>query len=336
MRKILAFMVLTVLLFTLSIYGEKVATLKELLKPSTQFAVDDTQIYVPENASVLIFSKKDYKLVKKFGSAGEGPQEFKVIPQVPLAVSLSNDKLLVNSFFKVSYFSKKGEFIKALKVQSPGMQFQEFGDNFIGISEIRVNKIIYYVANLYDSNLKKIKEIYKTKHKFQGAGNGLNVVQKIFNVAVFNGNKIILPGEDDATLDILDKDLTKFFSIKIEQEKIKIDQAYKDMAVAYLERIFKNRVQMFKPFKFPEYFPAIANFFIESDTLYISTHEKKNGSTKFITYDMNGKLKKQVFIPIKYQNRIRPFPISIYKDTLYQIFENEETEEWELHLTEIK
>jgi hypothetical protein len=58
-KKFMMLVVITTILFGWAIYGEKVATLPELMKPSVSFAVDETQIYVPEGATVFIYSKKD-------------------------------------------------------------------------------------------------------------------------------------------------------------------------------------------------------------------------------------------------------------------------------------
>jgi len=81
-------------------------------------AVDDTQLYVTQEASVFIYSLKDFKLVKKFGSAGQGPQEFFLVPTVPLTIDVQMDQIIAVSIRKVSYFTKQGEFIKEVKMKS--------------------------------------------------------------------------------------------------------------------------------------------------------------------------------------------------------------------------
>jgi uncharacterized protein YlbG (UPF0298 family) len=70
---------------------------------------------VTQEATVFIYSLKDFKLVKKFGKAGEGPREFRILPQLPLNIDARTDQIIVNSFGKVSYFTKQGEFIKEVK-----------------------------------------------------------------------------------------------------------------------------------------------------------------------------------------------------------------------------
>jgi hypothetical protein len=96
----------------------------------------------------------------------------------------------------------------------------------------------------------------------------------------------------------------------------------------------KNIIELLKPIKFPKYFPTIRAFFVEDDIIYIMTFKTVKGNYEFFTYDINGKFKKKITIPIKFQTEFTPYPITIYKQKLYQIVENEE-EEWELHMTEI-
>ncbi|MCP4213127.1 MAG: hypothetical protein GY765_00655 [bacterium] len=57
-------------------YATKTVPMPELMNPGNIF-VDNTQLYIVERATVIIYKKKDLTLVKKFGKEGEGPAEFK-------------------------------------------------------------------------------------------------------------------------------------------------------------------------------------------------------------------------------------------------------------------
>jgi len=54
----------------------RVVPLPEVVRP-TSLSVDDTQLYICEHEKISIYSIKDFKLIKKYGEKGEGPQEFK-------------------------------------------------------------------------------------------------------------------------------------------------------------------------------------------------------------------------------------------------------------------
>jgi hypothetical protein len=336
MLKHIIILILILIVFCFSGFAEKVAVLPELMKPKVM-AVDDTQLYVTEEASVYIYSLKVFELVKKFGKAGEGPQEFQVLPQVPLIIDVSTDRIIVNSFGKISYFTKQGEFIKEVKTKSLAVFLQPLGDNFLGMSAAAEDGVRYRTINLYDSELNKLKEIYRAKHDFQGPGSGLKILTKAFTFQAYK-DKILLPGKDDATVDIFDREMKKLFSIHLDQEKRKVDQKFKDTVIKRIETdpTTKNYFHLLKPIIFPDYFPTIAAFFVDDGTIYVMTWKIENSINEFFTYDMSGKFKKRLLIPIQYETELQPYPITINKGKLYQIVENEEEEVWEFHMSKIE
>ncbi len=335
MLKHIIILILIILVFCFSGYAAKVAVLPELMKPKVM-AVDDNQLYVTEEAVVFIYSLKDFKLVKKFGRAGQGPQEFQVLPQLPLVIDVSTDRIIANSFGKISYFTKQGEFINEVKTKSLAFLFQALGDGFLGMSVTTQDGERYRTINLYDPELNKLKEIYRAKDDFQ-LGQGLKVLTKPFIYQAYE-NKILLPGNDDATIDVFDKEMKKLFSVHLDLEKRKIDQKFKDSVINLIKTDprTKNYFEVLKPIIFPDYFPAIARFFVDDNTIYVMTWKIENSINEFFTYDMSGKFKKRLLVPIRYETELQPYPITINKGKLYQIVENEEEEVWEFHMSEIK
>jgi hypothetical protein len=338
MKKIIVVLFLVLSIFSVAIHGKKVAVLPELMKPVT-LAVDDTQLYVTEGASIYIYSLKEYNLLKKFGREGQGPQEFQVHPLIPLSLDVSTDKIIVFSILKVSYFTKKGEFIKEVRAKVFSAGLQPFGDRFLGSTQIQEENVRYKVVNLYDSKLDKLKELYRVKDNFQKVGQGLKVLEKSF---FYNGykNRILLPGKDDATVDVFkfDDEMKKLFSIRLDQKKIKIDRQFKEEMIEYFKTTpgLKEQYEVIKPILFPEYFPRIWIFFIESDTIYVLTWKRENNKIELFTYDMKGKFIKRQMVPIYHETPVKPYPLTVNKANLYQLAENEEEEEWELHMSEIK
>ena len=93
---------------------------------------------------------------------------------------------------------------------------------------------------------------------------------------------------------------------------------------------------MLKPLIFPDYFPVISDFFVDAGKIYVMTWKRENGSNEFFTYDMKGKIKNRLMIPIQYETDVSSYPTMVKKGHLYQLVENDEKEEWELHISEIK
>jgi hypothetical protein len=336
MIKNIIILILILLVFCFSGFAAKVAVLPELMKPKVM-AVDDTQLYVTEEASVYIYSLKDFQLVKKFGRAGQGPQEFHIVPTVPLTIDVQTDQIIAVSIRKVSYFTKQGEFIKEVKMKSMAFFLQPLGDRFLGLTEIAEDGVVYNTVNIYDLEINKLKEVYRVKKNFQGPGSGLKVLEKALTYQAYE-NKILLPGEDDATIDVFDQEMKKLLSIHLDQEKRKVDQKFKDAVINLLKTnpATKNYFEVLKPITFPDYFPTIRAFFVDDGMIYVMTYKMENNVNEFFTYDMSGKFKKRLLIPIRYETELQPYPITLNKGKLYQIVENEEKEVWEFHMSKIE
>ena len=328
--------VLVLSMFSLVIYGKKVSTLPELGKPR-HLTVDDTQLYVTESATIFIYSLKDFKLVKKFGKEGQGPQEFQTLPHVPLTVDVSTDRLIACSVRKISYFTKQGNYIKEVRAVNLALNLRLCGERFLGWSQAKTEGVTYNTINLFDSKLNKLREVFRIKDSYQGPGRGYEVLHKVFTYRIYD-NKILLPGNDDAIIDIFDSEMNKLLSIRLDQERIEVDQEFKNRLVKHFKTSseIKNIYPMLKPLIFPDYFPVISDFFVDDGTIYVMTWKRENGSNEFFTYDMKGKFEKRLMIPIRYETDLSSYPTMVKKGKLYQLVENDEKEEWELHVSEIK
>ena len=335
MRRHTITFLLVLLMFSFSIYGMKVTILTEIRQPKNM-AVDDTQLYVAESATVYIYSLEDFKLIKSFGRKGQGPQEFQTYPHIPITIDVSTDKLIVSSIRKISYFTKQGEFLKEVWALSLALYLQPLGDGFLGRSHVNYNGFNHAVVNIYDAKLNKLREVYKVKDPYQGPGRGYKVLDTVFVFRAYD-NKILVPGKNDASIDVFDRDLNKLFSVHLDQKKRKIDQKTRERLTHLIKTSpdTKDAYELIRPLSFPDYFPVIADFFVDDDTIYVMTWKKENGSNEFFTYDMKGKFKKRLLIPIKYETELNAYPTSIKKGKLYQLVENENKEEWEFHVSEI-
>ena len=334
-KRIILFM-LVFSMFSPVIWGKKVTTLRELRKPR-DLAVDDTQLYVTERATIFIYSLNDFKLVKKFGTEGQGPQEFQTLPHVPVTVDVSTDRLIVGSVRKITYFTKQGDYLREVRAVNLALNLRLCGDQFLGWSQAKKEGIIYNTITLFDSKLNKLKEVFRMKDSYQGPGRGYKVLHRVFTYRSYD-NKIILPGKDDATIDIFDNEMNKRLSIRLAQERIEVDSEFKNRLEKHFKTSpeIKNIYPMLKPLIFPDYFPVISDFFVDDGTLYVMTWKRENGCNEFFTYDMKGTFKKQLVIPIRYETELSPYPTMIKKGKLYQLVENEEKELWELWISEIK
>jgi hypothetical protein len=330
------------ILFVIFIIGNfilfgKIIPLPDLLKPIS-IQIDNSQIYITEGTSIYIYSLDDFKLVKKFGKEGEGPQEFKILPQLPLIINVSTNRIMVNSLGKVSYFTKNGDFIGEEKVKA-GFVFNllPLGKYLAGQGLTQEDNIRYRAINIYDREMNKIKEVCKAEDNFQGPGQGFKVVHTAFGHQTM-GNLLFVAQSKEFLINVYDQNGKELSSITMDYELVNMTQKDRDDIKNYIETdaSIKQFSEILKPIRYPDEFPAIFTMFSTEEKLYVMTWKRVNQQNEFFVFDTDGNLIKKSFLPLAYQNAILPSPFAIKNNKFYQLVENEENEEWELHINEIK
>jgi len=329
-------LLILLLFFSSIIWAAKVVPLPNLIDPGS-IVVDKDRIYITEKTAVCIYSLKDFKLIKKFGREGEGPQEFKVTRNNGIRIDVLPDYILVGSVGKLSYFTRDGEYKKEIKTGSEISWFKPLGNGFVGHKLEQEGDTIYNTINIYDANVKKIKEIYRQKFSFQ-LGKGVDPVDKGAPLFYITNNKILVD-DDKGVINVFDSSGNKLYGISHSYEKIKITKADEKRYHDFF-RTDPGRKQLYgflkNLMKFPTYFPSIRRYHVENQKVYVVTYKEENGKRELLIFDLKGKLLKQLMVPLAEKHVRDLFPYTTYKGTLYQLIENENTEVIELHITKIE
>lgn len=318
----------------------KIIPMQDLQKPEAVL-VDQTQLYVTEGVFIYIYSLKDFKLIKKIGQKGEGPQEFMLNPAFgPLTINVNTDDIFIESFGKVSWFAKDGTFKKEQKLPSPLILFlQPLGKNFVGMGFDQENQKAMRKLNLYDDKFSKVKEIHKVEHNLQ-QGKGLNVLQNPPLNVVYD-NKVFVAWENDILIEVFDTEINKLYTIKQDIERRPVTEKDKQDVIEFLKTSpsTKNYFELIKPINFPAYYPAMQSLFVTGDKIYAVTVNEQGKQTVVLVMDLKGKLLKQALITLTMDNPITPFPFTIHDGIYYQITETpgeDDEVSWNLQVTEIK
>ena len=265
---------------------------------------------------------------------GEGPREFKVdYPDNALRIDILPGNIVANSIRKVSYYTLDGGFVTEKIVPFYAKFLQPMGENYVGEIDILEDNITYKAFQLFNPDFEKIKEVYRQKHIVQRTKTKFVVGKEVTKCQVFK-DKIFISGKEGFAFDIYDKNGNLFHTFKQPYKKRKITDEDKKEIHELLKKAYgRERYETFKNWiKIVSEFPVIGDFLFDGQYVYVSTNKEKEGKLELFMFDLNGKLLKNIFLPIAKKDPFRPFPYDFYKGKLYQFIENEDSEMWELHI----
>jgi hypothetical protein len=300
-------------------------------------AVDRNNIYISDFPSIYIYSLDGYTFKKKFGKKGEGPREFLNYANI----TLFRDKMIINSVGKISFFTREGDFLKEKKLELVGSAFKPVGNHYGVYGFTQEDKVVYQTINVYDAGFKKVKEIYRYPGwlQLQGPKRGAYGVNHArFGMLVYEDKMVVMDMEDFKVY-VWHEKSDNLITIKQDYEKLKFTAADKNKYLDFfktdpnLRGFFENLRPLLT---FPDHYPPIRSFGVGDGKIFVITYEEKNGKSRFFIFNMNGEFIKTTFLPLKggmahYQN-----PYFFSNGKMYQLVENEDEEEWELHITEIE
>jgi len=98
---------------------------------------------------------------------------------------------------------------------------------------------------------------------------------------------------------------------------------------------FLNFFSFFDFFECPLFSFPLKFFLIADGKIYVQTFKREKNKSEFYIFDLDGKLIRKVMAPFRESELLCAYPYTIANGKIYQVTENEDTEEWELHIDEI-
>jgi hypothetical protein len=318
--------------YILAADGTGKVPLPDLVHP-LKVQIGKDRFVIGEKISVFIYSLSDFKLLKKFGKEGEGPGELK---NRITRLEIQPEYIFINSVGKVSYFSKDGRFIKELKTPAPDLRLKPFGNHFIGERMVTENNSLCISVDIYDGDVKKVMHVYRREREVQRRGKGTRVFAHPLPYYV-SQKKLFVAKGSDFVIDVLDESGKKLYAITHEYQRMRVTKDDRKRVMHHLETDpgIKPYLDMIKPIIFPDTFPPIRTYYVTDGRVYVLTYKIKEGETECLIFKANGQFLKKVFLPYRYKNPVDEYPADIKNDRLYQLVENEDSEEWELHITAV-
>lgn len=330
---------ISLVLLVLSIspgFTAKIVPLPDL-KRAEGIAMNGDRFYISQGPNVFIYSLKNFKLEKIFGRKGEGPGEFKIHTYRGLRLHVKTDELIVDSYGRLSYFTKDGVFKREIRTIPSMGKYVSLGDRFVGLGFMMYDKVNYFTINLFDPDFKSKREINRFKHPYQQqkSYNPLETT-KLPTYETWD-NKLFLGGKEGTIL-VFDHTGKPLNPIRFPYNKIKITGKRKNDYINWYKTDpkFKPIYQRDKKWiKFPEYFPVIRNLLIADGKIYVVTYGKRNGKNELLVLTIKGQLQHITFVPLQEENAFRLFPYTIKDGMLYQVSENEKEEILKLQIHRI-
>lgn len=329
LQKIIPTIVFIVFSALLSYGSEKIIPLTNLDTPST-IIMNNERIYIEDGPTIKLFSSTDYKYIKTIGREGQGPGEFQNFanPQI------LDEFVLVSSSNKISYFSLAGEFIEDKRHALFATLFRAIENKYVGYIWIFKEDYVAYI--LYDSDLKPIKELHRGKALIHP-----NRRRDFFEIHFYDTykDKIVVAQREGFVIDIFDSNGNWLHSIKHKIKPVPFTNEDKKNAVKYWKDSGLEQWQIDRLLErtdFPDYYPTIQTCRLADGKIYVITYAKKDEEYECLIFDVNGKFIKEAYLPLKMLAPNHASPFTIHGEKLFQLNFNDDTENWDLHVEEIR
>lgn len=343
MKKVNLFILLIVLLIQVISLKAKVIDFIDLVNPNS-IQIRNKRIYITDRSSIYIYSLNDFKLIKKFGTEGSGPKEFRLLKHVHnggVNLSINSKFIVINSIGKISFYTLSGEYIKEIPTHRSSGKYFKVGNNYIGTKSVQDKKgVEYYTYNLYDSKLKKINEIYRTISWDESKKLDPISFTK-WPIFYSYKNKIYIDRRNDTgDIQVFNSKGEASDSIVHKYKKTEVEKSH----ITKYKKFFNSSISGYKRFfeeykhivKFSEYFPVIRDFHFSDNKIYVVTYGMNEETYETFVFNLDGKFAGKVFLKLKEKDPIHLYPYTTYQNRLFQLVENIDEEGWELHITMIE
>lgn len=300
-------------------------------------AVSRDRVYLLEGTTIHMLDLINFTYLGKFGQEGEGPGEIRKNPfGGPILVAPHRDRVFVNSMARLSVFSRDGAFIEEFRID-PNDSFVPFGDKFVCIGPhvpAAGGKALMAVF-LTGPDLRKEKPLYVSDFE---VGMDMNFE---FPIAPFfpsmNDEKLfIVAGKDGFAIDVFDRQGRKLSRLEKKEAAVGLPASYR----AETEKAFKrnpNFAPLWDYFRqrisYKSHFPAIFDFQVEGDRIYVFTNKMRGTERECIVMDLDGREKQRTLLPVPMNYGLEFKAVyTIAGRKFYDLVEDEEREMWTLRV----
>ena len=314
--------------------------------------IADSRIYIAQESNVFVYDLKSLKILFKFGKKGQGPGELMKSAFYRNKVSTVNNGILFEGYNKIIFFDKKGNLLwEKRKLPVINQSIPVNNNKFVVRKTVGEGgkKQTRECILILNKKLELEKELFCIDCLQHMMGNKmrLNMLLDIPVFKVWKDKIFVEKSINGFLIDVYNYDGKLLYSIKHPYKNLKFTNEHKKKIIdRFSKDVAIKKEGGWKQFSkqndliYPETFPAIKNFDIFDNKIYVQTYTEKEGKNEYWILDLKGKLLKKTFLPSFDTDSLLDSILGtklncIYQNTLYFIEEND-NEDWELHSSFIK
>ena len=315
----------------------KVAILPDVMSPQSMH-VDENRLYIADEHRILIYGLNDFGLRKIFGKKGDGENEFRPHARgIRFLFDVRSDDIVINSYERVSFFSKDGEFKSVQQYPYPQTDFVvPMGEQYIAAYyyiHVGTGKSSEHIL-IFNDKLEFVKKITEgplgsgSAKGFGGPDRKLHIdlIPRFYSFRAYEDKIYIGNSYDGFFIEVYDSTGEKLYDIKRDFEKLKVDEAFKQKRMKEIKDRWQRYIDSIA-IDDVEFFPTFRNFTVSDGKIYVYTYQEKEDNQKIVILDLKGNHLNSVFVP--------PSDYSQVKNGQYYYLLRNEDEEWQLHILEI-
>ena len=310
--------------------------------------VADDALYVVEGPSILVYSLKDLKLLRKIAGPGEGPGEFKPADFWYNTVTVLPEEIFVDGFDKTVRFSKDGRLLGEARKPLGTSRMVPVGGNFAAVRPDHIEgEVQFQCLLLYDAKGVLIKELARQEAPVQSVTHRTEMIPDVLNFAVWEDRIFVEKSREGFVIDVFDSGGSFLYRIEQEHERTAVTEAHRNEAIEkfktdpFVKRIGFEEFKRFSQFVWPKTLPAIMDLTVADGTIYARTSRSRDGKDRWLIMGLKGDVSGAVELP-----RVDDAPFlatlngvnyhTVHDGHLYVIRNNERTDDWELFVSRIK
>ncbi|MGD2088252.1 MAG: hypothetical protein PVH61_18890 [Candidatus Aminicenantes bacterium] len=185
------------------------------------------------------------------------------------------------------------------------------------------------------------------------------MIPDALNFWVYDDKIFVEESPEGFLIEVFDYKGEKLYQIERKYEKTPVTEKYKTLAFNHLKQDFLHKkVNLFVPFHimeagwdefkkwatliYPDYLPPMRDIFVDNRKIYIQTFKRQDNKQEYIIMGLKGNMIKKVYLPVvqpsTFASEMVGLGLKFYaidKDRFVYLVENEEEEEWEVHVVDI-